>query len=188
MPSINLRRGPPPASDTAPAAARPSFKALFERLVTGWALLGGGLFCLLVLMSIVSIVSRKLFAAPIQGDVELLQMGAAVGAAAFLPLCELGDHHIKVDALTTRLSARARGLLDAVAHSALAAMAILLTWRTALYTLEAHENGEVSTLLLVPLWIPVALMLPSLLLLVLAALSQAHDAARFPTATQGGHA
>ena len=86
------------------------------------------------------------------------------------------------------LNLRNKAKLDAVAHSALAAMAILLTWRTALYTLEAHENGEVSTLLLVPLWIPVALMLPSLLLLVLAALSQAHDAARFPTATQGGHA
>jgi TRAP-type C4-dicarboxylate transport system permease small subunit len=46
----------------------------------------------------------------------------------------------------------------------------LITWRTVLYTLETHENMEVSTLLLVPLWQPVMLLVPSFALLTLAAL------------------
>ncbi|MEK8050963.1 TRAP transporter small permease [Ideonella sp. DXS22W] len=149
-----------------------------DRLITGWGLAGGVLFCAIVAMSIVSILGRKLLASPIQGDMELLQMGAAIGSAAFLPLCELYDHHIKVDALTTWMSERGRAVLDTLAHTLLLGVALLLTWRTALYMLEAHENQEVSTLLLVPLWQPVALLVPSFVLLALAALSRVNASLR----------
>lgn len=159
-------------NDDLPRAAVPSggVLGLLNRVITWWGLGGGVLFCLIVAMSIVSIIGRKLFATPIQGDMELLQMGAAIGSAAFLPLCELHDHHIKVDALTTWLSERARAALDALAHALLMLASGVITWRTALYAIEAHENMEVSTLLLVPLWQPVVLMVPSFVLLTLAAL------------------
>lgn len=152
----------------APAPAEEA--GWLDRVMTWWALAGGMLFCAIVLMSIVSIVGRKLFSAPIQGDMEILQMGAAVASATFLPLCELQDHHIKVDALTTWMSERGRAALDTVAHSLLLVAAVLLTWRTGLYTAEAKENMEVSTLLLVPLWWPILLLVPSFVLLALAAL------------------
>jgi TRAP-type C4-dicarboxylate transport system permease small subunit len=158
--------------DDTPHAAAPAggVLGLLDRVVTGWGLAGGWTFCAIVAMSIVSIVGRKLFDAPIQGDMELLMMGAAVGSAAFLPLCELHDNHIKVDALTTWMSPRGRAALDVLAHSLLLVVAVLLTWRTGLYTVEAKENMEVSTLLLVPLWIPVMLLVPSFVLLALTAL------------------
>src|SRR3954469_18984379 len=91
-------------ADAAEAVSRRGVGRLLHRLATGFTMLGGLTFCALIAMSIVSIVGRKLFAAPVQGDVELMQMGAAVGAAAFLPLCELYDHNIKVDALTGWMS------------------------------------------------------------------------------------
>ena len=84
----------------APAAHAGVVKRVLERMADGVAMAGGLVFVALIGMSIVSIVGRKLFAAPIQGDVELMQMGAAVGAAAFLPYCQIHDHHIKVDAFT----------------------------------------------------------------------------------------
>ena len=105
---------------------------LLDRLATGFTMLGGLTFCVLIVMSIVSIVGRKLFAAPVQGDVELMQMGAAVGAAAFLPLCELYDHNVKVDALTGWMSDRGRAVLDSAAHGLLTVAAVLISWRTAL--------------------------------------------------------
>ena len=143
-----------------------------DRVVTWWALGGGLVFCALVLMSLVSIVGRKLFATPIQGDMELMQMGSAIAAAAFLPLCEVYDHHIKVDAFTNRLSTRARGWLDVLGHGLLALTGALLVWRTTLYAMSAKESFEVSALLLVPLWWPVALLVPSFALLTLAALAR----------------
>jgi TRAP-type mannitol/chloroaromatic compound transport system permease small subunit len=163
-------------AELAPGAAsvepqhRSGVLGALYRVVTWWGLGGGLVFCALVVMSIVSIVGRKLFSAPIQGDMEVLMMGAAIGSAAFLPLCELHDHHIKVDALTTWMSERARAALDVLAHALLLGAALLLSWRTGLYVVEAKESGEVSPLLLVPLWMPVALLVPSFVLLALTAL------------------
>jgi TRAP-type C4-dicarboxylate transport system permease small subunit len=143
---------------------------LLDRLATGFTMLGGLTFCALIVMSIVSIVGRKLFAAPVQGDVELMQMGAAVGAAAFLPLCELYDHNIKVDALTSWMSERGRARLDTVAHGLLTIAAALIAWRTSLAAIDGYSSGEVSTLLTVPMWLPVALLVPSFALLALCGL------------------
>lgn len=143
---------------------------LLDRVATGFTMLGGLAFCALIVMSIVSIVGRKLFSAPVQGDVELMQMGAAVGAAAFLPLCELYDHNVKVDALTGWMSDRGRAVLDTVAHALLTVAAVLITWRTALAAIDGYSSGEVSTLLTVPMWQPVALLVPSFALLALCGL------------------
>lgn len=143
--------------------------ALFSKIVTWWGIFGGLVFSLLVVMSIISIVGRKLFSTPIEGDMELLMMGAAVGSAAFLAVCELEDHHIKVDALTTWMSAQARAALDVLAHGLLMIASAVLTWRTALYVEESFQNMEVSPLMLIPVWQPVALMVPSFVLLTLAA-------------------
>ena len=143
---------------------------LLDRVATGFTMLGGLTFCVLIVMSIVSIVGRKLFSAPVQGDVELMQMGAAVGAAAFLPLCELYDHNVKVDALTGWMSDRSRAVLDTAAHGLLTIAAVLITWRTSLAAVDGHSSGEVSTLLTVPMWQPVALLVPSFALLALCGL------------------
>jgi TRAP-type C4-dicarboxylate transport system permease small subunit len=163
------------------SVAKPERKGLARRLdsvVTWWALSGGFVFVALVVMSIISIVGRKLFSAPIEGDMELLMMGAAVGSAAFLPACEMHDHHIKVDALTTWLSVHARAALDTVAHALLLVASSAITWRTALYAMECHENTEVSALLLIPLWQPVMLLVPSFALLAAAALYRLTVSAR----------
>ena len=63
-------------------AIRQGIGRLLDRLATQFTMLGGLIFCALIAMSIVSIVGRKLFATPVQGDVELMQMGAAVGAGS----------------------------------------------------------------------------------------------------------
>ena len=157
----------------APAPRRTGLAGLLDTVITWWALAGGMVFVALVIMSIVSIVGRKLFSHPIEGDMELLMMGAAIGSAAYLPVCELHDNHIKVDALTTWMSERARAALDVIAHLLLTIASAIITWRSALYVEECYENMEVSTLLLIPIWQPVLLLVPSFALLTLAALYRA---------------
>jgi TRAP-type C4-dicarboxylate transport system permease small subunit len=174
---------PEDAVNASPQPERSGIAGLLDSIVTWWGLAGGLVFCAIVVMSIISIVGRKLFSAPIDGDVEMLMMGAAVGSAAFLPLCEMHDHHIKVDALTTWMSERGRAWLDVLAHGLLTIASGVISWRTLLYTLEAHENMEVSPLLLVPLWHPVMLLVPSFVLLTLAGFYRM--AVSFKTATGG---
>lgn len=163
---------------TAEVVAGGRVGKVLERIAVSFTMLGGLAFCALIVMSIISIVGRKLFAWPVQGDVELMQMGAAVGAAAFLPLCALFDHNVKVDALTGWMSDRGRAALDTLAHGLLAVAAVLITWRTTLAALDSHASGEVSTLLTVPMWLPVALLVPSFALLALCGLYRASRALR----------
>lgn len=158
------------STDPKSVLAASGVAGVLNRIATGLAMSGGFIFCALIAMSIVSIVGRKLLSMPVQGDVELMQMGAAVGAAAFLPICEMHDNNIKVDALTSWMSTPARAVLDTVAHALLSVAAAAITWRTALAVKDAMAYGEVSTLLSVPVWQPVALLVPSFALLTLCGL------------------
>ena len=150
----------------AAAAAEPGVAGRWlARAAWAFAMAGGVTFCLLIAMSIVSIVGRKLAAAPVPGDFELMQMGAAFGAAAFLPYCAMRDHHLKVEILSDWVPARLRYGLEGVAQVLLAAFALLFAWRTALQAIDLRGSGETTTLLAVPMWIPVALLVPSFALL-----------------------
>lgn len=159
------------ASDVTQGSGR---RALMH-LAQGFALAGGLTFMALIGMSLVSIVGRKLFSAPIRGDMELMEVGASFAIAAFLPLCELRGQHIKVDALTQWLPVRVRDLLDVLAHLLCCAMAWIMAWRTTQQMFDNHENGDVTTLLSFPLWIPLMLIVPSLVLLGVCALARISD-------------
>jgi len=144
-----------------------------EPICRGFALTGGGVLLLLIGMSLVSIIGRKLFAAPIRGDMELMEMGGAIAIAAFLPLCEIRGLHIKADAFTLWASPQLKRVLDAFAHVLLLIVAAVLAGRTGLQAINTHQYGDVSTLLSVPMWVPLWCIVPSLVLLALCALARA---------------
>lgn len=83
--------------DTEAAFSRgPLGEKLYE--ITRIFAFGGGLgFIALVVMSLISIVGRKLVSMPIPGDIEVMQMGTAVASAAMLAYCEMERHHLRVD-------------------------------------------------------------------------------------------
>ena len=85
--------------DHTPLHARGSLAQSLYLLTKGFAVGGGLLFVALVAMSLISIVGRKLASAPIPGDIEMMQMGTAVAAAAMLAYCEMERHHLRVDFL-----------------------------------------------------------------------------------------
>jgi TRAP-type C4-dicarboxylate transport system permease small subunit len=132
------------------------------------AILGGLVFVGLVVMSIVSIVGRKVASAPIPGDVELLQLCSAFAAAAFFAYCHLVGGDVKVDFFTHRLAPRNIARLDALGSFLVGAFGALIAWRSAASALSIKEVGETSAILGWPVWIAQALMVPSFILLALA--------------------
>lgn len=139
----------------------------------GFALAGGAIFIAMVGLSVVSIVGRKLWSAPINGDIELLQMGTGVAAAAFFPYCTMMNEHLRVEFFTEGLSSSARGLLDAFANVLLAVAVGLLAWRGAVQAHELREAGEVTVMRNIEVWIPVACLVPSMVLTAVCALDRA---------------
>lgn len=136
----------------------------------GFALAGGGVLLGLIAMSLVSIVGRKLANAPITGDVELMQSGVAAAAAALLPYCTIRGEHLRVDFFTERAPGWLKRPLDGTADLLLAAVMAVLAWRTGLQALDIREAQEVTPLLSIPLWLPVAAQAPSLALTAACAL------------------
>ncbi len=140
----------------------------------GFALVGGALFVAMVCLSVVSIVGRKLWSAPINGDIELLQMGTGIAAAAFFPYCTMMGEHLRVEFFTTKLSVRAHSILDGIANLLLGFAMALLAWRSSVQAHEILEAGEVTIMRNIPVWIPVICLVPSLAMTALCALNRAH--------------
>lgn len=132
------------------------------------ALVGGGVFVALVAMSIYSIVGRKLFSAPLSGDVEVLQMAAACASASFFAYCHLHGGDVKVDFFTAKASAATVHRLDAMGSAFVALFGALITWRVWAGAMALRTAGETSMLLGWPVWVAQALMVPGFVLLTLA--------------------
>jgi TRAP-type C4-dicarboxylate transport system permease small subunit len=132
------------------------------------AIAGGLVFVGLVAMEIVSIVGRKLFSAPVPGDVEILQMCAAFASATFFAYCHLIGGDVKVDFFTHNAKPHRVALLDAFGSLLVGVFGALLAWRTGAGALVLKEVGETSAILGWPVWLAQALMVPGFVLLALA--------------------
>lgn len=137
-------------------------------VATGFAYTGGLIFLALVIMSVASIVGRKLFSAPVPGDVEVLQMAAAFASASFFAYCHLMQGDVKVDFFTANMTTHRRLILDSVGSLLVGLLGLLLAWRTGAGAISLKEAGESSAILEIPVWLAQALMVPSFMLLALA--------------------
>lgn len=132
------------------------------------AITGGLIFVAIVLMSIISIVGRKLFSAPVPGDVEVLQMAAAFASASFFSYCHLNGGDVKVDFFTAKASPATVHRLDAFGSLLVGLFGALITWRAAVGALAIKASGETSMILGWPIWVAQVLMVPGFLLMALA--------------------
>lgn len=132
------------------------------------AVIGGLVFVGLVVMSLFSITGRKLFSAPVPGDVEVLQMCAAVASACFFAYCHLAGGDVKVDFFTHNMSPVKVAAMDAFGSLLVGLFGALLAWRTLAGALTVKEAGETSAILGWPVWVAQVLMVPGFALLAAA--------------------
>jgi TRAP-type C4-dicarboxylate transport system permease small subunit len=148
------------------------------RICRWFAVLGGMVLVAMTLMSVASIVGRSFLGKPVPGDFELIQIGCAICVAAFLPWCQMQGGNIIVDFFTLRASARIRAWLDVFGALLLAAVMLLVAWRTGVGALAVKATGETSMIMGFPSWIGYAFMAPGFALSALAGLYTAYAAWR----------
>lgn len=160
-----------PSPITNPVVITDSFGTLGRILlrVSRFAAIGGALiFVALIVMSVISIVGRKLFGFVVPGDVEILEMGAAFGSSTFFAYCHLTQSDIKVDFFTHNMAQHRIALLDACGSLMVGLFGALIAWRTAVGALSLKAVGETSDILSFPLWIAQGLMVPGFALMSVA--------------------
>ena len=137
------------------------------------AIAGAGLCLLVALVTVVSVLGRNLLDHPVLGDVELAQIGVAIGIALCLPWCQLRRAHIIVDFFTQRLSQPSIWVLDAAGAVLMTLTCLLLAWRTLVGAVSVHEAGETTMIMSLPMWWAYAGLVPGLLLTAAIAFWQA---------------
>jgi TRAP-type C4-dicarboxylate transport system permease small subunit len=143
------------------------------RRISYWfGFLGSAIALLVAAMTLVSVIGRAVFKAPIPGDVEITQMGIALAISLCLPWCQLKGANIIVDFFTQKTSERSQRWLDALGCLLLAAMYTLLSWRTAIGAVAVKEAGETTMIISLPMWWAYACLAPGLALAAVIALLQ----------------
>ena len=135
------------------------------RLSRAVALAGGFVLVAMMLMSLSSIVGRAVFNQPLPGDYELVQLGCAIAVAAFLPFCQMRGGHVLVDFFTANSRPAFRGALDTLGAMLLAIAAAVFTWRLFAGAITMKVANDLTTILEIPTWWAMALMVPSFALL-----------------------
>ena len=143
------------------------------RLSRVFALIGVGVAALVAVLTVVSIAGRATLSKPIQGDVELTQFGIALCISLALPWCQWQRANIIVDFFTQRLGERRNAVLDGIGALLMAAMYLLLAWRSGAGAVSVREAFEATMILDLPMWWVYASLAPGLALAGLIALRQA---------------
>ncbi len=125
--------------------------AHLERLARMVATAGGMLMIGVVLMTVISILARYLFNAPIPGDYEITELALGITVFAFFPYCHARSGNIVVEFFTGRLRPRHKIALDMVHSVVFTLVAGLITWRLLVGGMHKLEDGETTLFLGIPI-------------------------------------
>jgi TRAP-type C4-dicarboxylate transport system permease small subunit len=164
--------------DAADTKERRGVAALIRRAVTWWALAGGVVLAAVVAVTVASVLGRALFDRPFPGDVELVRMGTAIAAFAFLPYAQLTRADVSADIFTRGASRRTVAVFAALAAGVALAVAALLCWRMTAGMLDYRRYQETTAILEIPQWCAFPPILVSLALLAAAAAVNLREAGR----------
>jgi TRAP-type C4-dicarboxylate transport system permease small subunit len=157
-------------------------QCLIENLSRLFALLGGIVLTVLIVIVCLSVLGRSLNSVlngdmmqqalpglanyllalgigPINGDFELVEAGMAFAIFAFLPICHLNGAHASVDIFTQHLPLRMNRFLRMMIEFIFAAVLIIIAYQLFQGLLSKLNSGQTSFLIQFPVWWGYALSL-----------------------------
>ena len=114
--------------------------------------LGGGviLLCAMLFVS-VNVVSAAIFAAPVLGDTEIVELMGAVAISAFLPYCHLERANVIIELIERVVSPRVTAVLDFAAGVLFSVVAVIVLWRLTAGGIDAYADDDTTMFLQIPL-------------------------------------
>ncbi len=143
---------------------------LVRRIAAFFALAGGAVLVLLIVVTCLSILGRSLIFAglgPIPGDVELVELGIAFAVFSFFPWCQYQAGHARVDLFRRLLGKSGTWASDVVSDLLMLSVAFLLAWYLFAGMRDKLQYSETTFILELPIAWGYAAALPSALAFVL---------------------
>lgn len=148
---------------------------IVNKLAHGFALLGGVVLSLIILLTCASVLGRSINSilhndwlqevmpgiagallatgvGPVDGDFEIVESGMAFAIFAFLPLCQLHAAHASVDIFTSALPVRINQIMRAVIEAVFAGVLILIAVQLGSGMMSKFSSGQTTFLLQFPVW------------------------------------
>ena len=144
-----------------------NFGYILNKASRYFAIFGGFILLIAVLITVFSIFGRVVFSSPILGDFELVEIACAVAIGSFLPLCHLKNGNVIVDFITAKLSKNKINLLDAISSLIFGLVALFFSSRMILGANDMYVYQEETMLLAFPIWIPFLPVIASFFLLTI---------------------
>jgi TRAP-type C4-dicarboxylate transport system permease small subunit len=114
----------------------------------------------MVLLTVADIALRAFFRYPIQGMLELVELGLACTIFLALPAVFLRDEHLVVDVIDHLVRPGIVRLLDLLGALVSLGVLVVMAWQMVPLARTMHEFGDVTSDLSIPklwYWIPVLL-------------------------------
>ena len=134
----------------APGDPAPGAYRRLERLARAFALAGGLLLVGVMGMTVISVLGRYLFNAPVPGDYEITELAMGIAVFAFFPYCHISNANIVVELFTGRMPPRFKAALDALHNLTFALVAGLIAWRLFIGGMHKFDDGETTVFLGIP--------------------------------------
>ena len=132
-----------------------------RRIAMGLTIIAGVALLLMMVQTVVDVLMKNIFGAPIEGNLEIVSVYHMV-AIVFLPLAivELRHEHINVDLVVRLFPTGVRRLTDTLGYLVSAVFFGILTYQTWLDAVKAFRIDEIlMTSILITIW-PAKFSLP----------------------------
>ena len=114
----------------------------------------------MMLLTVADVVLRAFFNYPIQGMLELIELGLACTIFLALPAVFLRDEHLVVDVIDHLTRPSVVRILDLVGALTSVGVLVVMAWQMVPLARAMHEFGDVTSDLSIPriwYWVPVLL-------------------------------
>jgi TRAP-type C4-dicarboxylate transport system permease small subunit len=117
-------------------------------------LVGAAVLSLLFMVAVITagVAMRYVFAAPILGLNEIVQLTSVAVVMLTLPWATAVGAHVRVDVLDRVIGRSGRFLGDVLSRALSAFVLGVLVWRAALKALDALKYGDATNMLGLPIW------------------------------------
>jgi TRAP-type C4-dicarboxylate transport system permease small subunit len=131
-----------------------------KRAATVFGTLAAVFLAAMVLLTVADIALRAFFRYPIQGMLELIELGLACTIFLAMPAVFLRDENLVVDVIDKFVRPGVVRLLDLLGALVSLGVLVVMAWQMAPLARTMHEFGDVTSDLSIPkiwYWIPVLL-------------------------------
>jgi len=113
-----------------------------------WA--AGGALILLMLLTTADVGGRYFFDSPINGVFDLTHFAVAIMVYLGLAYCGIRGGHVVIELLYDRLPRWAQGPLNRLTNLAGCVLFGVISWRTAVQSIDVRDMGEASQMMEIP--------------------------------------